>query len=273
MKNPIASALAILAIAVSAAVAPASQRNEQPASAGNEHTAPESQSEMIGYPPNPASAEGEDRILLLTKAAFAEYDTDTNGIVSEEELPKAPEWKRAFSALDIDQSGGLSFDEARKHFEALVARRFERLDSNKDGILSPVEVAPKNSTTIIDLHMARDNNGDHMLTLSELANQGDFAYFEGLHLRSDTNGDDLVSRTELTDEYRRRAMLRDADQNDIVTLEEYIADQTPIRQKTDSLLFQELDRDADGRLTANDLSTKRPDDPVASEIEGCEQSD
>jgi Ca2+-binding EF-hand superfamily protein len=42
-----------------------------------------------------------------------------------------------FAALDRDQDGRLSLEEAR--LDGALGRRFAQLDSNKDGFLSPME--------------------------------------------------------------------------------------------------------------------------------------
>jgi EF hand len=49
----------------------------------------------------------------------------------------APRSADPFTALDRDQDGRLSLEEAR--IDTALGRRFAQLDSNKDGFLSPME--------------------------------------------------------------------------------------------------------------------------------------
>jgi hypothetical protein len=42
-----------------------------------------------------------------------------------------------FRAMDTDQNGEVSYEEFKTHFEQKLAERFERMDRNGDGVLSP----------------------------------------------------------------------------------------------------------------------------------------
>jgi EF hand len=57
--------------------------------------------------------------------------------VSVSALADAPRPVDPFAALDRDQDGRLSLEEAR--VDSTLGRRFAQLDANKDGFLSPME--------------------------------------------------------------------------------------------------------------------------------------
>jgi Ca2+-binding EF-hand superfamily protein len=57
--------------------------------------------------------------------------------VSIAAMADAPKAADPFAALDRDQDGRLSLEEAR--FDSALGRQFALLDANKDGFLSPME--------------------------------------------------------------------------------------------------------------------------------------
>jgi len=85
-----------------------------------------------------ANADGritEDDIMITQTDSFTRADTDTNGLVSPEELSALPITTRRrpnFLALDADGDGQLTLAE----FADPALRRFDRSDPNRDGQLT-----------------------------------------------------------------------------------------------------------------------------------------
>ncbi len=201
------------------------------------------------------------------RSAFAKHDKNRSGEVERQEFPQKPEWLKAFEKLDTNGSGGLTFEEGRRYFEQRAKKRFQKMDGNDDGLLTADELAPPKPVSIVESNMERDGNSDGLLSSSELASTGDVAYFEDLHIRADLDGSGTVSRTELADEYRRRAMARDADSDGGVTIEEYTAGQKEASRSVSELTFSELDRDGNGRITSKDLLSQPPKATVSPKEE------
>lgn len=223
-----------------------------------------------------ADADGDGKVtadeadLLVEKearSAFAKYDKNRSGEVERREFPQKAEWLKAFERLDTDGSGSLTFEEGRQYFEQRARKRFQKFDENDDGLLTADELTPTKPVSIVESNMERDGNGDGLLSSSELASTGDVAYFEDLHIRADLDGSGTVSRTELADEYRRRAMAKDADSDGGVTLEEYTAGQKEASRSVSELTFSELDRDGNGRITSKDLLSQPPKEKVSPKAE------
>jgi Ca2+-binding EF-hand superfamily protein len=90
------------------------------------------------------SAEAELEVIKKERdAAFAKFDTDSNGTISRAEfdarakLPaiKEPDAKPFLDRFDANKDGNISKDE----FRAPTMSNFERLDKDKDGTLSIAE--------------------------------------------------------------------------------------------------------------------------------------
>lgn len=197
--------------------------------------------------------EASQLIEQESRSAFAKFDKNRSGEVERKEFPQKAEWLRAFDRLDTDDSESLTFEEGREYFEQRVWKRFQKMDVNDDGLLTADELAPVKPASILESNMERDSNGDGLLSASELASTGDVAYFEDIHIRADVDGSGTVSRTELADEYRRRAMAKDTDEDGGVTLEEFTAGQAQASRSVSKLTYSELDRDGDGRITREDV--------------------
>lgn len=80
----------------------------------------------------------QDQMLARAERGFDRADTDSDGVVTTAELnaaaealPNARNWARA----DRDGDGRLTRDE----FRSVVAWRFQRMDADRDGFVSPAE--------------------------------------------------------------------------------------------------------------------------------------
>jgi len=80
----------------------------------------------------------QDQMLARAERGFDRADADSDGVVTTSELeaaaetlPNARNWTRA----DRDGDGRLTRDE----FRSVVAWRFQRIDADGDGVVSPAE--------------------------------------------------------------------------------------------------------------------------------------
>jgi len=93
------------------------------------------------------------------------FDTNKNGSLEAAELPER--MQKHIGDIDTSRDGVVTKDELAVHFKARFAehakKRFERKDTNKDGVLDQSEVGDKWSKLSV-----ADQNGDQKLTPEEL---------------------------------------------------------------------------------------------------------
>jgi len=113
---------------------------------------------------------------------FDEIDADQSGAITKAEIEAYIAAKKAefvakleetFKAADADSSGGLSADEAKAGMPH-VARHFEALDANDDGVVTLEELKnPPNfgqlHKALLDKIKAADSNGDNKIDVNEVA--------------------------------------------------------------------------------------------------------
>jgi Ca2+-binding EF-hand superfamily protein len=141
--------------------------------------------------------------------------------------PFSSSTSKAFSTLDQDGDGMISKGEAAQ--EPMLMQAFERLDTNRDSNISPME---------------------YQAATANVARGVDFA-------QADLNGDGVISQREANamPVSLREAFDRvDADGDDNISPVEYQAATTNLLQ---GLNFQELDADNDGVLS-EDETAKAP---------------
>ncbi|WP_198351000.1 EF-hand domain-containing protein [Flavisphingomonas formosensis] len=94
-------------------------------------------------PPVPEAAGGGltlDQFIAKQSERLTAMDSDGDGRISKAEMSAAParggrDPSRLFDAMDVNHDGYLDKNEIR----AALARRFQRMDANGDGILTPEE--------------------------------------------------------------------------------------------------------------------------------------
>jgi Ca2+-binding EF-hand superfamily protein len=111
-----------------------------------------------------ADAGGDKRGAMIERLKAA--DTDGNGMLSRQEAAALPRLAERFDAIDANHDGQVTFEElrafhqahagkrggrsadangdgkvTREEFMARAASRFDRLDANKDGVLTSDEMA------------------------------------------------------------------------------------------------------------------------------------
>jgi Ca2+-binding EF-hand superfamily protein len=158
---------------------------------------------------------------------FNDLDQDANGMISQAEAAQEPALARAFARLDTNRDGNLS----PKEYQAAtlnVARgmNFEQVDHNRDGVISKQEA----DATPLSLREAFDRvdaDGDDNISPVEYqaatTNLLQSANFQDL----DTDGDGVLSK----DETAKAIILRDdldrldADGDGWISREEFVAAQ------------------------------------------------
>lgn len=155
---------------------------------------------------------------------------------------------------DADGNGSVS----RQEWLAAAGARFDRLDANKDGVLTRDELSRgrRQGPAGQRLFSRMDTNGDGQISLDEFQAAHPQAPAD-LFARLDTNHDGQLSPDELRGlraqaaaAMRQKMVERlDTDHNGSVSLEELQA----VRPGMTAAQFTRLDRNGDGQLTADEL--------------------
>jgi Ca2+-binding EF-hand superfamily protein len=144
---------------------------------------------------------------------LARFDRDGNGVVTRSEM-RTTESER-FDKIDTNHDGQLSGDEIQAAHREAAAKHFAAKDTDKDGKLSRAEVAK-----MPDAMFARiDANKDGFLTPDELA-QAHQGHGQKGFLRADTNGDGTISRDEALAHSDKRFARLDTNGDGVITQEE-----------------------------------------------------
>lgn len=106
-------------------------------------------------------------------ARFDQLDTNKDGKLSREEMPRGKHGRRGSSRgrgeqlakLDVDKDGRISREEAKA--DPRLAGRFERMDVNKDGYLDKADRALRMKQHRDAWFAASDTNNDGQLSKAE----------------------------------------------------------------------------------------------------------
>jgi hypothetical protein len=147
---------------------------------------------------------------------LARFDRDGNGVVTRDEM-RTTETER-FQKVDTNKDGRLTLDEIQAAHKERAAKHFADKDANKNGKLERAEV-PR----IPDEMWTRlDQNKDGTLTPDELANKGGrFAEHAQKHFQHvDTNSDGAISKDEALAGVDKRFARMDTNSDGVLTQEE-----------------------------------------------------
>ncbi len=140
----------------------------------------------------------------ITKEKFAKLDKNSDGALTKDELPRPStgEKEQAVALLarkaDADHNGKVTYEEMLAVTPNLTRERFDRMDTNKDGVLSPDDraQAQKDSKEGVDdgvkKLMACDANSDGKVTFEELTTAKPGFPREAFD-RADQNKDGVIS--------------------------------------------------------------------------------
>ncbi len=163
-------------------------------------------------------------LLLTSGLAFAHgkgkglarFDRDGNGVVTRDEM-RTTEIER-FDKVDANHDGRLTLDEIQAFHRELAAKRFAEKDTNNDGKLSRSEVSrmPDEVFSRLDL------NKDGVLTPDELANRGGRfqSHAERRFQHADANGDGAISKDEALAGADKRFARLDTNGDGVISEEE-----------------------------------------------------
>lgn len=144
---------------------------------------------------------------------LARFDRDGNGVVTRTEMRTTA--SEHFDKIDTNKDGQLSVDEIQAAHREAAAKHFAAKDTDKDGKLSRAEVAK-----MPDAVFARiDANKDGFLTPDELALAHQGHGHKGFG-HADTNGDGMISRDEALARSDKRFARLDTNGDGVITQEE-----------------------------------------------------
>jgi len=205
----------------------------------------------------------------LTREAFDKLDANDDNVISKEDLPVRPRDPREWLAeklreADVDRDGQVTFDELAAVIPDLAQERFDQLDRNDDGVLTP-EDAPAaplppddgNKLALLRALIEADANHDGSLDYDELTAAFPDAPSELMALL-DLNGDWTVTRDEI-----RAALAQGHDGKPLVNPSDINADGSTDAMDVQVTINHALrlfgglvraDLDGDGRCDAYDVS-------------------
>ncbi|OQW96045.1 MAG: hypothetical protein BWK79_00250 [Beggiatoa sp. IS2] len=167
------------------------------------------------------------------------FDVNQDGSLTHDEVQSVQEG--FFKTADTDVDGFLTAEELEaahvQEREAHVAEKFAELDSNNDGGIQADELT---NTDGPDRHLARhfaevDSNGDGSITLAEMK------------ASMQAKGAEMDDRHEQMKAQKFTQL--DTDSDGKISLAEFLADLP---------MFNDLDVNEDGLITADEAATKQP---------------
>lgn len=152
----------------------------------------------------------------LPQARFAAWDKNGDGAITKDELParkpsaetaktaanaKQPSMEQMARKADKDKSGSVTLEELHAVYPKFPQERFEEMDKNKDGALSPadrVQLArdvKEGADEAVSKLLKSDGNGDGSLTFEELTADKPGFPREAFD-QADRNKDGVISVTD-----------------------------------------------------------------------------
>jgi Ca2+-binding EF-hand superfamily protein len=160
-----------------------------------------------------------------------------------------------FERADAAKKGFLTLEDLTKaraaRYEAAMKKRFEALDTNRDGKLAADELPPERKDSLL----RADANKDGAVTFEEFAARPRQFLVRRIEVEFkalDANGDGKLTKAE-ADAARGKPMLllmADANKDGVVTKEELAKAFTGRRGQVSDRVFEALDADKDGKISA-----------------------
>ena len=210
-------------------------------------------------------------IPTFTQYAFDFLDKNDDGVLSKADVPDGPppgprEMLVALLRMaDADENGEVTFDELKALVPELDQEQFDKLDRNKDGVISRDDLPDFPCDAIerlVQILREADADGDGQVTFDELKALVPNLTQEQFD-KLDRNDDGVITpadKPELPLDPIQRALRllkeADADDNGEVTFDELKAVMPALTQE----LFNRLDKNDDGVITKDDLP-ETPLDP------------
>jgi Ca2+-binding EF-hand superfamily protein len=136
----------------------------------------------------------------MANKIFADLDTDSNGVLSTEEIGKEKKHAQDILGADKDKDGSVTLDE-------LVSDITDKINSGSMPPMAPPPSAGDMASNIMD---ELDTNGDDVLSIDEISKGGERAQ---KILGADTDNDGIVTMDELvTDITKMEDLKRQSDQ-------------------------------------------------------------
>lgn len=234
--------------------------------------------------------EAQTIIPLLNEAVFALIDSDNDGELCIDDA-QAASWddvpallEAALALVDTDADARISFAEAQVLLPGLTEGMFSYADANGDGYIDADDFSGMITIddpttggfggTLDELLALADTDGDGAVSFAEVT-----AIFPGfpqvLFTLFDTDSDGVLTSADLGEivedplEHLRSLFgVADADGDNVVTFDELLALASDLTQD----LFNGLDTDGDGELTAADFAGESTDsgEGILALIEGAD---